>query len=331
MMTATLSPTLRTHKNYSKQALRYITLSKAENTLRAYQSDWEDFVTWCSQRGERPLPATVESLVEYFSYLADFIKANTISRRATSISTAHKMAGYTSPLFNEEVRMTLQGIRRANGTHQQGKNPIMWADLEKVSEVFPEDTPLGLRSRALLLLCFAGAFRRSEVVSLDVEDLTFIPGKGLKVLLRHSKNDPEGKGQYKGIAYRKEHLSICPVTALRKWLDVAGITRGPIFRSLTRRGNVRNARLSDKAVVRTVKEFAELTGADPAKYAGHSLRRGFATSAALAGAQERHIMKQTGHHCNTMVRRYIDESELFTFDNMELMESNLKRKGGREY
>nr|WP_320145693.1 site-specific integrase [uncultured Anaeromusa sp.] len=303
---------------YSEQAIRYMTSSKAVNTIRAYQSDWDDFSYWCRHHGYAELPATPETLVEYFSYLADFIKANTISRKATAISEAHKAAGCPSPTLSADVRMTLQGIRKAKGTFQQGKSPVMWSDLAQVSDVF-DPTPLGIRNRALILFGFAGAFRRSELVALDVEDLTFFP-EGVKVFLGKAKNDPDGKGQYKGISYRRQRPEVCPVRAIKAWLDISGLTSGPLFRSLTKNGGIRQQRLSDKAVARTVKEFAERTGADPQRYAGHSLRRGFATSAALAGARERHIMKQTGHHSDKMVRRYIEESEIFSFDNMALME-----------
>lgn len=308
--------------NYSAQAVRYIASSKAANTLRAYQGDWVDFAYWCRYQGRTPLPATPETIVEYFSHLADFVKANTISRKATAIAEAHRAAGLPSPTLAADVRLTLQGIRKAKGTFQQGKLPVLWDDLARVPEVF-DASPLGLRSRAIILFGFAGAFRRSELVALDVEDLTFLP-EGVKVFLGKAKNDPDGKGQYKGISLLRQQPRLCPVRALRAWLEAAGIGSGPLFRPLTKSGNVRPQRLSDKAVARTVKEFALRTGADPERYAGHSLRRGFATSAAQAGAQERHIMKQTGHRSDKMVRRYIEESDIFSFDNLALMEDGGK-------
>ena len=171
------------------------------------------------------------------------------------------------------------------------------------------DNLLGLRDRALLLIGFAGAFRRSELVSLDVEDVEEC-AEGLRVTLRRSKTDQEGAGEVKGIPYGRK-LETCPVRALRAWLEAAGITAGPIFRSVNRHGQVQPGRLSDKAVALVVKRAAEAAGFDATRYAGHSLRTGLTTSAAAAGVQERDIMRQTGHRSVNMVRRYIREGELF--------------------
>jgi integrase len=206
------------------------------------------------------------------------------------------------------VRRTHAGIRRSIGTAQQGKAPAVVEELKKMLEPLPK-TRVGLRDRALLLLGFAGAFRRSELVSLDVADLEFTRA-GLVVTLRKSKTDQEGKSRRLGIPYGSSETT-CPVRSVQAWLDSARITDGPVFRSLDMFDRVQPERLSDKAVARIVKRRAKAVGLDPARYAGHSLRAGLATSAAMAGASERVIMSQTGHRSADMVRRYIREGSLF--------------------
>lgn len=159
------------------------------------------------------------------------------------------------------------------------------------------------------MLGFAGAFRRSERVGLDVADLEFVQ-QGLIVTLKRSKTDQEAQGRKIGIPLGS-NLDTCPVRAVEAWLEKSGIESGPLFRGMNRHGQLQPERLSDKAVVRTIKNAAEAAGLDPARYAGHSLRAGLATTAASAGASERSIMKQTGHKSVQMVRKYIREGSLF--------------------
>jgi site-specific recombinase XerD len=291
------------------RAKEYIGQAKAANTIKAYRSDWNHFAAWCQGQGLDPLPAAPQTVALYLTALAEAgRKASTLQRRLSSISQAHQMAGHDSPTRDIQVRTVWAGIRRSKGTAQTRKAPAVTQDVQAMVATLP-DNLLGLRDRALLLIGFAGAFRRSELVSLDVEDVEEC-AEGLRVTLRRSKTDQEGAGEVKGIPYGRK-LETCPVRALRAWLEAAGITAGPIFRSVNRHGQVQPGRLSDKAVALVVKRAAEAAGLDASRYAGHSLRAGLATSAAAAGVQERDIMRQTGHRSVNMVRRYIREGELF--------------------
>ena len=288
----------------------YAGRSKSEATIKAYAAGWRDFLAFCSDRDLSALPAADETVAAYLAALADRgARAATIARRLVVISQAHKAADLPSPTSSSLVRRTHAGIRRTLGTAQLGKAPAVVDDLKRMLEPLPA-TRVGLRDRALLLLGFAGAFRRSELVSLDVADLEFTRA-GLIVTLRRSKTDQEGKSRRLGIPFGSSEAT-CPVRSLQAWLEVARISDGPVFRSLDRFGRVQRGRLSDKAVALIVKRRAKAVGLDSARYAGHSLRAGLATSAAAAGASERVIMSQTGHRSADMVRRYIREGNLFT-------------------
>ncbi len=292
----------------AQEVTEYASQAKAPHTVKAYQSDWVHFVAWCESVGLQSLPAAPETVAAYLAYLAGTHKASTLQRRVSSISQAHQMKGVPNPASSTLVKLTLQGIRRAKGTAPTQVAPAVVSDVQAMINTLP-DNLLGLRDRALLLLGFAGAFRRSELVALNVEDLEHTP-EGLKVTLRHSKTDQEGEGVVKGIPMGRREET-CPVKAVKAWCDAAGITEGALFRSVNRHGQVQPGRLSDKAVALVVKRSAAAAGLDAAKYSGHSLRAGLATSAAAAGVQERSIMRQTGHKSVNMVRRYIREGELF--------------------
>ena len=291
----------------STQARDYLRQAKAANTQRAYRADWTHFTEWCSRHDRTPLPATEETLVLYFSNLASTHKPSTLSRRLSAISQAHKLAGLATPTSGAILRNLLAGIRRAKGTAPAVKSPVLSEDIRRIVETTPE-TLQGWRDRALLLVGFAGAFRRSELVSLDYADLDF-QSAGLVVTLRRSKTDPEGQGRKVGIPPGSGVT--CPLRALRKWIEAAAIASGPVFRPINCHGQIRSVRLSDKAVALVLKRCAQSAGLDPARYAGHSLRAGLATSAAMRGASERSIMNQTGHRSVQMVRRYIRDGELF--------------------
>lgn len=292
-----------------EQAMEYVSRSKAASTLRAYQSDWRDFEDWCNDQGAQALPAAPEVVVLYLTFLAgQGIKSSTIQRRVTAISQAHQVAGDENPTRHQAVRAVMAGIRRVHGTRQEGKAPALTDDIRAMVDTLP-DNLLGLRDRALLLLGFAGAFRRSELVGLDVEDVEQTK-QGLVVTLRRSKTDQEGAGRKVGIPYGSKP-DTCPVRAFLGWLEASSITSGPMFRSVNRHGQLQDGRLSDKAVALVVKRAAEGAGLDADRYAGHSLRAGLATSAAAAGVSERAIMAQTGHKSVNMVRRYIREGSLF--------------------
>jgi len=292
-----------------ERARDYARQARAANTRRAYRADWADFVAWCTARGASSLPSTPRTVGLYLSGLAESRKVSTLQRRLSAISQAHKSAGHASPCQDAAVRAVFAGIRRAHGSAQRGKSPILTAELRRMIACLP-DSVLGQRDRALLLLGFAGAFRRSELVALDLSDVTFAR-EGLVVRLRQSKTDQEGHGRSIGIPYGS-HPATCPVRALQDWLEVRGAGSGPLFHPLNRHGRVLPSRLSDRAVARVVQRTAAAVGLDPAGFGGHSLRAGLATSAAAAGVSERAIMAQTGHKSLAMVRRYIREGTLFT-------------------
>ena len=291
----------------AERAGGYARQAKAANTLRAYRADWADFAGWCEAHGLPALPATESTVALYLTDLAERVKTSTLQRRLSAIAQAHKAAGHVPPTKGR-VSMVWQGIRRSKGTAQKGKAPARTQEVRAMVATCG-DGLLGVRDRALLLLGFAGAFRRSELVGLDCSDLDF-GHDGLTVTLRRSKTDQEGAGQKVGIPYGSTPAT-CPVRNLRAWLDAAQVTAGPVFRGVNRWGQVSAARLTDRAVALVVKRCAEAAGLDPAQYAGHSLRAGLATAAAEAGVSERVIMAQTRHKSLPMVRRYIRDGNLF--------------------
>lgn len=291
-------------------ARAYASKSKADATRRAYRSDWQAFAAWCEANSAPALPASPATVATYASHLAnDGRKVSTIGRALVAISQAHKMAGETSPTSAAIVHETMKGIRRAKGSAPTAKAPVLVEQLRAMMTHLPPGLA-GRRDRALLALGFAGAFRRSELVALDVSDLAFT-GDGLEVTIRRSKTDQEGHGEKIGVPYGGNPAT-CPVRAVRSWLDGSGIVEGPVFRSVDRWGNLSPARLTDRAVALVVKRYAEAVGLDPALFGGHSLRAGLATQAAKAGKAERAIMRQTRHRSVAMVRRYIRDADLFS-------------------
>ena len=290
--------------------MAYARHAKAVSTRRAYAFDWADFAGWCRANGRMALPAEPETVALYVTALADARKVATLQRRIAAISQAHQFAGHASPTREVVLRTVMAGIRRAKGTAQIGKRPILTEDLRLLIAQLPE-TAAGRRDRALLLLGFAGGFRRSELVSLNLADLTFTR-EGLVVKLRRSKTDPEGQGREVGIPYGSTPAT-CPVRATRVWLDLLGSESGEesIFRPINRHGHVLKRRLTDKSVALVVKRWAASAGLESAGVAGHSLRAGLATSAAAAGVPERAIMAQTGHRSVTTLRKYIRSGSLF--------------------
>lgn len=293
----------------SDQTRDFLAASKAPKTIRAYSADLRHFEAWCHQHGCRSLPAAPATVADYISSLAATgMKPATITRRLSAISQAHRMAHLESPTQSQLVRMTAAGIRRTLGTAPRQARPILVDDLKAMLAALPDDLR-GLRDRALLLIGFAGGFRRSELVGLDVEDVAE-EVEGLRVRIRRSKTDQEGMGREIGIVRGRHPLSD-PVATLTAWREAAAITSGPIFREVDRGDRVGSERLSDRAVARIVKIAAERAGIDPATVSGHSLRAGLATSAAAAGAPERTIMRTTGHRSEAMVRKYIRAGSLF--------------------
>ena len=298
----------------SMKAKRSILLSKAENTVDAYESDWNDFVDWCRYRNAEFFPAAPETVVNYINDLAEYAKANTVSRRVSAISENYNASGLAeNPCRSPLVKNALRGIRRFKGTYQQGKTPVLLDDLEDMLEVIEQSDlpPLKkLRDRAVLLVGFMGAFRRSELSAVEVDHLTFSP-QGLEIFIPSSKADQDGQGAVVAIPYIDEP-ELCAVKAVRNWLRTAGITTGPVFRGFTKSMQPRKTGISDKSIADIVKHYASSIGLDPDNYGAHSLRHGFATTAASYGIEERNIMRQTRHHSVNMVRRYINEANRFT-------------------
>ncbi len=291
-----------------EQVREYIRASKAESTIRGYQSDWRDFCAWCESHGLSPLPSVPETVAAYIAECAGRLKVGSIQRKLNAIAEAHKAMRVESPTHNAIVANTMKGIRRTKGTAATQKAPTLTDDIRAMVDATDAGT-IGLRDRALILLGFAGAFRRSELIGLDVEDCAFSK-HGLTITLQRSKTDQQGAGRKIGIPYGS-NPETCPVRVLQGWIEQAGIRTGPLFRSINRHGQVQPGRLSGLDVARIVKKLADRAGLDAGKYAGHSLRAGHATAAAIAGASERSIMNQTGHRSVQMVRRYIRDGSLF--------------------
>ncbi len=245
-------------KQLAAHAHEYIQHSKARNTVKAYQSDWRAFAAWCALQDLSALPANEDTVTLYLVHMAENgHKTSTIGRRMISIGLAHKSRGYTSPTASETVKAVWRGIRNTHGVAVSPKTPILVEDLRRMLLQAPPHL-LGLRDRALLLIGFAGAFCRSELVSLDVEDATFTR-EGLTLTLRRSKTDQEGAGRKVGIPYGS-HIETCPVRTLEDWLQAAGLDSGPLFHRVDKAGKVGGERLSDKTVARVVKKYAEGIG-----------------------------------------------------------------------
>ena len=287
----------------------YLAASMAPNTQRAYRSDWRHFEAWCAACGFVALPAAADTVAYYVTVFGVTHKPATLTRRVSAIAQAHAAAGLDSPTHSLLVRKALAGIRRERGTAPDAAAAVTVADLRAiVGEHLPAGLK-GVRDRALLLVGFAGGFRRSELVAIDREHVEF-PAEGVVIFLPRSKTDQEGQGRKVAIPYGA-HEGTCPVRALAAWLAASGIEAGPVFRPVDRHGNVGAERLTGRSVALVVKHYMTLAGKDAAAYSGHSLRAGFVTAAAHGGALSRDIMRQTGHKSEAMVQRYIREANLF--------------------
>ncbi len=294
----------------------YIESAKADNTKKAYTSDWNDFTLWCASNGVQPLPASPETVILYLIHLVDEkgFKASTIKRRITTISQAHQAKELEPPTQTYKVRMFLKGLKRAKSKTdkhfniEEGKAPVMLDQLKDMIDSLPNNL-LGTRDKAILLIGWAGARRRSELVALDVDDLQFSEN-GVTLIIRRSKTNQEGETEKVSIWYGASP-NTCPIRALKKWLEGSGITEGAIFRGINRHGQISKRRLCDKSIAIIVKRSAQAIGLDASDFAGHSLRAGLATQSAMNGLSERSIMKQTGHKSVEVLRRYIREGTAF--------------------
>lgn len=288
-------------------AARYARDAKAARTLRAYELDWRDFTAWCAVRGLQALPAAPDTVVLYITDCAARLAVATIARRLVSVGAAHAAAGAANPTTAKGVRVVWQGIQRAKGVAPRRKTPLVLAALRQCLDELGDDLR-GRRDRAILLVGFAGALRRSELIGLDVDDLEQRT-EGTVLAIRRSKTDQRGEGRSVGIP-NGEHEHTSPTLALQAWLLGAGIQSGPVFRGISSSGFVRQSRLTDRQVARVVKRTCELAGLQ-GDYSGHSLRAGLATTAAAAGVSERAIMAQTGHRSVLIARSYIRPASIF--------------------
>jgi site-specific recombinase XerD len=311
-ITATRSTVVRTEslESLATHAAEYAQAAKARNTLRAYAADWNDFQTWCAAHRVSSLPAAPHTIALYLTDRAATLKTSSLARRLTTINRAHEAAGHPAPavMRHAVVSEVWKGIRRSKGTAEEGKKPLLTADLKKIIAGLPADLQ-GVRDWALLLAGFAGGFRRSELARLRVEDLKET-AEGLVAMVRKSKTDQEGQGRPVALPYGSDPLT-CPVRAVRRWRQMGGVASGPLFRAVDQLGVVSEEALCPDSIAWIVKRAVQRAGLNPMEYAGHSLRAGLATQAAMNGASELAIMKQTGHRSLATVRRYIRDGALF--------------------
>ena len=287
--------------------------SKANNTVRAYKSDFNDFGLFCAQNGLKSLPSEPKIVSLYLTYLSTkAVKMSTLKRRLVSIGAIHKLKGHYLDTKHPTIVENIMGIKRRKGSIQKGKKPLLISNLKDIINVIDKEKNeeiKKIRDRSIILIGFAGGFRRNEIVSLDYEDLDFVQ-EGLKINLKRSKTDQFGEGSVKGLPYF-DNTQYCPVLSIRKWIEISKINSGPLFRRFIKGSKLSDNRLSDQTVALLIKEYLKIAGIESRHYSGHSLRSGFATSAAESGAEERSIMAMTGHKSTEMVRRYIKEANLF--------------------
>jgi site-specific recombinase XerD len=287
--------------------------SKANNTIRAYKSDFKDFELFCANNGFKSLPTEAKIISLYLTYLSTKeVKISTLKRRLVSLGVIHKLKGFYLDTKHPSIVENLMGIKRRKGVIQKGKKPILINNLKEIINAIDQynnEELTKLRDRSVILIGFSGGFRRNEIVSLDYDDLDFVT-EGLKINLKRSKTDQFGEGSVKGLPYFN-NSRYCPVLSLKKWIKVSNIDSGPLFRRFSKGSKLTENRLTDQTVALLIKKYLKLAGKDSKNYSGHSLRSGFATSAAESGAEERSIMTMTGHKSTEMVRRYIKEANLF--------------------
>ena len=300
-------------KALQEETLLNLQSSKAINTVRAYKSDFKDFGLFCVQNGFNSLPSEPKVVSLYLTYLSTKeAKISTLKRRLVSIGVIHKLKGHYLDTKHPSIIENIMGIKRRKGSIQKGKKPLLISNLKLIIDVIDEQNKeeiKKLRDRTLILIGFSGGFRRNEIVALDYDDLDFVP-EGLKISIRRSKTDQFGEGMIKALPYF-DSSKYCPVVSLKKWIAVSKINSGSLFRRFSKGSRLTENRLTDQTIALLIKEYLQLAGINSKNYSGHSLRSGFATSAAESGAEERSIMSMTGHKSAEMVRRYIKEANLF--------------------
>ena len=300
-------------KALQEETLLNLQNSKADNTIRAYKSDFSDFDLFCAKNGFKSLPSEPKIVSLYLTYLSTKeVKMSTLKRRLVSIGVIHKLKGHYLDTKHPSIIENLMGIKRRKGSIQKGKKPLLINDLKNIINVIDQEKNEEIkkfRDRSIILIGFSGGFRRNEIVSLDYDDLDFVK-EGLKINLKRSKTDQFGEGSIKGLPYF-DNSQYCPVVSLQKWITISKISSGPLFRRFKKGSKLSMNRLTDQTVALLIKQYLSLAGIDSQNYSGHSLRSGFATSAAESGVEERNIMAMTGHKSTEMVRRYIKDANVF--------------------
>jgi len=300
-------------KKLQEETILNLQSSKAQNTVRAYKSDFNDFNLFCLKNGLKSLPTDPKIVSLYLTHLSTKeAKMSTLKRRLVSIGVIHKLKGHYLDTKHPSIIENIMGIKRRKGSIQKGKKPLLINNLKLIINAIDQQKKEDLkkiRDRSIILIGFSGGFRRNEIVSLDFDDLDFVE-EGLKINLKRSKTDQFGEGTAKGLPYF-DNPEYCPVISIQKWIEISRISSGSLFRRFTKGSKLSENRLTDQSVALIIKEYLELAGIDSKNYSGHSLRSGFATSAAESGAEERSIMAMTGHKSTEMVRRYIKEANLF--------------------
>ena len=300
-------------KALQEETLLNLQSSKAKNTIRAYKSDFKDFGLFCTQNGFKSLPSEPKIISLYLTQLSTKdVKISTIKRRLVSIGVIHKLKGHYLDTKHPLILENLMGIKRRKGSIQNGKKPLLINNLKRLINAIDQQKKEQIkifRDRTIILIGFSGGFRRNEIVSLDYDDLDFVE-EGLKINVKRSKTDQFGEGSTKGLPYF-DNSQYCPVLSIKKWIEISKINSGALFRRFTKGSNLSEKRLTDQTVALLIKEYLDLAGINSKNYSGHSLRSGFATTAAEAGAEERTIMAMTGHKSTEMVRRYIKDANLF--------------------
>jgi len=300
-------------KALQEETLLNLQNSKAINTVRAYKSDFNDFGIFCARNGFKSLPSNPKIVSLYLTHLSTKeAKMSTLKRRLVSIGVIHKLKGHYLDTKHPSIIENIMGIKRRKGSIQKAKKPILINSLKLIINAIDQQNKQEIkkfRDRSIILIGFSGGFRRNEIVSLDYDDLDFVP-EGLKINIKRSKTDQFGEGFTKALPYF-DSSQYCPVISLKNWLNISKITSGPIFRRFLKGSKLSENRLTDQTVAILIKEYLNLAGINSKNYSGHSLRSGFATSAAESGVEERNIMAMTGHKSTEMVRRYIKEANLF--------------------
>ena len=284
-------------KALQDQTLNNLKSSKAHNTIRAYRSDFKDFSVFCAKNSFKSLPTDSEIVALYITYLSSKgSKISTLKRRLVSLGVIHKLKGHYLDTKHPIITENLMGIKRKIGSFQHGKKPILINELKSIINVIDNEKTKEIkkiRDKTLILVGFGGGFRRTELVSIDYNDVELVP-EGVKIAIRRSKTDQFGEGMVKGLPYFSNQ-NYCPVLHLKKWLELSDIKSGPIFIRFSKSFKLSENRLTDQSVALLLKNYLNVVGIENKNYSGHSLRSGFATASAESGADERSIMAMTGH------------------------------------